>query len=37
MLYRKIGDVDVLELRRRILENLPSEYIRFNRYWAGQQ
>jgi len=35
MLYRKIGDVDVLELRRKILESMPSEYIGFNRYWAA--
>ncbi len=37
MLYRKIGEVDVLELRRKILENLPSEYIGFNRYWTGSK
>jgi peroxiredoxin len=37
MLYRRIGDVNVLELRRTILENLPSEYTGFNRYWAGPQ
>jgi hypothetical protein len=37
MLYRKIGDVDVLELRRKILENVASEYIGFNRYWGAQK
>ncbi len=37
MLYRRIGDIDVLELRRKILENLPSEYAGFNRYWSGKQ
>lgn len=34
LLYRKLGAVDILELRRRILENLPAEYDGFNRYWA---
>jgi thiol-disulfide isomerase/thioredoxin len=37
MLYHRIGDIDVLELRRKILENLPSEYAGFNRYWSGKQ
>lgn len=36
LLYRKLGAVDVLELRRKILENLPAEYDGFNRYWAAQ-
>lgn len=35
-LYRKLGAVDVLELRRKILENLPAEYDGFNRYWATE-
>jgi len=34
LLYRKVGAVDILELRRTILENLPAEYDGFNRYWA---
>jgi peroxiredoxin len=34
MLYRKIGTVDILELRRTILANMESEYAGFNRYWA---
>ena len=34
VLYQKIGSVDILELRRRILANLPSDYIGFNRYWS---
>ena len=35
VLYKKLGSVDVLELRRTILANLPSDYIGFNRYWQG--
>ena len=33
VLYKKQGSVDVLELRRTILANLPSDYPGFNRYW----
>src|SRR5579862_8623623 len=33
VLYRKQGSVDILELRRTILANLPSDYEGFNRYW----
>jgi thiol-disulfide isomerase/thioredoxin len=33
VLYRNLGSVDILELRRTILANLPSDYIGFNRYW----
>jgi hypothetical protein len=33
VLYKKLGSVDILELRRTILANLPSDYIGFNRYW----
>ena len=36
VLYKKLGPVDLLELRRTILANLPSDYIGFNRYWQGQ-
>lgn len=36
ILYRKQGSVDILELRRTILANLPSDYEGFNRYWLGQ-
>lgn len=36
LLYRKLGPVDILELRRKILANLPAEYEGFNRYWAAQ-
>lgn len=37
VLYRKQGSVDVLELRRTILANLPSDYEGFNRYWSEQE
>ena len=36
VLYRKQGSVDILELRRTILANLPSDYEGFNRYWSEQ-
>jgi peroxiredoxin len=34
ILYKKQGSVDILELRRTILANLPSDYEGFNRYWS---
>ena len=34
LLYRKQGSVDILELRRTILANLPSDYDGFNQYWS---
>ena len=33
ILYTRTGSVDILELRRTILANLPSDYIGFNKYW----
>jgi peroxiredoxin len=33
VLYQRQGSVDILELRRTILANLPSDYEGFNRYW----
>src|SRR5208283_2440072 len=36
VLYQKQGSVDILELRRTILANLPSDYVGFNKYWSGQ-
>jgi peroxiredoxin len=33
VLYKNLGSVDILELRRTILANLPSDYIGFNQYW----
>lgn len=35
VLYKTLGSVDLLELRRIILANLPSDYIGFNKYWSG--
>jgi peroxiredoxin len=35
VLYKNLGTVDVLELRRTILANLPSDYIGFNQYWQA--
>ena len=34
VLYSSLGSVDVLELRRKILAAMPSDYIGFNRYWT---
>jgi peroxiredoxin len=33
VLYKQLGSVDMLELRRTILANLPAEYIGFSKYW----
>ena len=35
VLYKNLGSVDILELRRTILANMPSDYIGFNRYWQA--
>jgi peroxiredoxin len=35
VLYKKLGSVDILELRRTILAYLPSDYIGFNQYWRA--
>jgi peroxiredoxin len=35
VLYKEMGSVDVLELRRAILANAVSEYAGFNKYWQG--
>jgi peroxiredoxin len=35
VLYKTLGTVDVLELRRKILAAMPSEYIGFNKYWTA--
>jgi peroxiredoxin len=34
VLYQRQGSVDILDLRRTILANLPSDYEGFNRYWS---
>lgn len=33
VLYSKQGDLDITDLRRHILANLPAAYIGFQRYW----
>jgi len=35
VLYKQMGTVDILELRRTILANVASEYVGFNEYWKG--
>jgi peroxiredoxin len=35
VLYKTLGTVDLLELRRKILAAMPSEYIGFNKYWTA--
>lgn len=34
IIYKTLGSVDVLEMRRRILAAMPSDYLGFNQYWA---
>ncbi len=36
VLYKTLGSVDILQLRRKILAAVPSAYIGFNKYWEGQ-
>jgi thiol-disulfide isomerase/thioredoxin len=36
VLYSTMGSVEILELRRKLLAAMPSDYIGFNRYWAGE-
>jgi peroxiredoxin len=36
ILYSSLGSVDILDLRRKILAAMPSDYIGFNKYWMGQ-
>jgi len=33
ILYKNLGTVDIIEMRRTILANLPSDNIGFNQYW----
>ena len=35
VIYKTIGSVDLLEMRRKILAAMPSDYIGFNKYWAA--
>jgi peroxiredoxin len=36
VLYKQLGSVDILQLRRTILANLPSDYAGFNQYWRAK-
>jgi len=36
VLYKEMGTVDLLKLRRTILANLPAEYIGFSKYWQSR-
>jgi peroxiredoxin len=35
VLYKTVGSVDLLDMRRKILAAMPSDYVGFNKYWAG--
>jgi len=35
VLYKTLGSVNLLEMRRKILAAMPSDYIGFNKYWAS--
>jgi peroxiredoxin len=35
VIYKTLGTVDQLEMRRKILAAMPSDYIGFNKYWAS--
>jgi peroxiredoxin len=34
VIYKTVGSADLLEMRRKILAAMPSDYIGFNKYWA---
>ena len=37
VLYRELGEVDILKLRKIVLGNLPDpDYLGHRAYWAGQ-
>jgi peroxiredoxin len=36
VLYQELGTVDIVELRRTILANLPAAYAGFSRYWQNR-
>jgi peroxiredoxin len=35
VLYKTVGSVDLLDMRRKILAAMPSDYVGFNKYWGG--
>lgn len=34
VIYKTVGSADLLEMRRKILAAMPSDYIGFNKYWT---
>ena len=34
VIYQTLGSANLLEMRRKILAAMPSDYIGFNRYWT---
>ena len=34
VIYKTLGSVNLLEMRRKILAAMPSDYVGFNRYWT---
>jgi peroxiredoxin len=36
VLYKTMGSVDIVELRRKVLAAMPSDYIGFNKYWSAR-
>lgn len=37
VIYKTLGSVDLLQMRRKILAAMPSDYIGFNNYWASEK
>ncbi len=35
VIYKTLGSIDFLEMRRKILSVMPSDYIGFNKYWQA--
>jgi peroxiredoxin len=35
VLYQTMGSVDIVELRRKVLAAMPSDYVGFNKYWSA--
>jgi hypothetical protein len=37
VIYKTLGSVNLLEMRRKILAAMPSDYVGFNRYWTTDE
>jgi peroxiredoxin len=37
VIYKTLGSVDLLQMRRKILAAMPSDYIGFNNYWTSDK